>query len=146
MLLRESVPLDMPFCCYFQPVGEGAILIEPESARLTANGQIFSLMKAHRGADLCAVSAEGEDDGSVLASVTDGILTVTLINESYDTPRDFRLSFPGEIAETVLLSSDEVTPYSYFTASPLTVRTDDGDVCTTLPPHSAAKITARLPG
>ena len=146
MLLRESVPLDMPFCCYFQPVGEGAILIEPESARLTANGQIFSLMKAHRGADLCAVSAEGEDDGSVLASVTDSILTVTLINDSYDTPRDFRLSFPGEIAETVLLSSDEVTPYSYFTASPLTVRTDDGDVCATLPPHSAAKITARLPG
>ena len=53
MLLSESPKLDMPFSCYFQPVGEGAILTEPASARLTANGQIFSMMKAHGGADLC---------------------------------------------------------------------------------------------
>ena len=145
MLLRESVPLDMPFCCYFQPIGEGAILVEPDAARLMANGQIFSLMKAHRGADLCPVEAEGEDDGSVFASQTDGRLTVTFINDCFDCPKDFRFPLPGTVEEAVLLSSDEVTPYSEFTESPLSVQVDGGDACLTLPPHSAAKVTVRLP-
>ena len=146
MLLSESAALDMPFCCYFQPIGEGAILVEPDAARLTANGQVFSLMKDHCGGSLCALTAEGEnEDGSVLATVKDGILTVTLINDAYDMPREFRLTVPGEGAEATLLSSEEVTPYSYFTAASLPVERDGDEIAVALPPHSAAKITRRLP-
>ena len=153
MLLEESVPLAMPFCCYFQPIGEGAILIEPDSARLSANGQVFSLLKDHRGGALCplvpcgAARAARADDGEILATVKDGVLTVTLVNDAYDEPREFRLGgCAGEVTGAVLLSSDEVTPHSYFTASPLEVTsTSDGSgLCAVLPPHSVGKITVRM--
>ena len=153
MLLEESAPLAMPFCCYFQPIGEGAILIELDSARLTANGQVFSLLKDHRGGALCplapcgAAQAARADDGEILATVKDGVLTVTLVNDAYDEPRGFRLGgCAGEVTDAVLLSSDEVTPHSYFTASPLEVTsTSDGSgLCAVLPPHSVGKITVRM--
>lgn len=144
MLIRESNPLDMPVCCYFQPVGEGAILIESDSARLTANGQMFAAMKAHCGGDFCALT--GDDDGSTVATVKDGILTVTLINDSYDSERRFIFNRCGEPEEAVLYTSDEVVPYSYFTEMPLTVETEGQETAVTLPPHSVAKLIIRLPG
>ena len=139
MLLRESVELDMPYCCYFQPVGEGAILIDNGGARLTANGQMFAMMRAHCGGELCAL--EGADAYSALATVRDGRLTLTLINDSWDEEREFRFNLPGSDPEGEVWSAEEVTPYSDFTRRPLDIAAEDGAARVLLPPHSAAKIT-----
>ncbi len=148
MLLKNSGPLGMPFCCYFQPIGEGAVLVEPDSARLTANGQVFSLMKAHKGGILCGLGfPEGEaDDGSALVTVKDGSLTATFINDAYDEPKEFLFTLPEPFAsapspaETLLLSSEDVAPYSYFDASPLEIEQNGGKIRVVLPPHSAGKL------
>lgn len=142
MLLRISPELDIPYCCYFQPVGEGAILIDGDGARLTANGQMFAMMKAHCGGELCAL--EGADGYSAAATVKDGALTLTLINDSYDEEREFRFNLPGKDPVGELYASEEVTPYSFFTCRPLSVVCEDGCAKTVLPPHSAAKITFRI--
>ncbi len=142
MLMRSSNALDMPVCCYFQPVGEGAIIVGERSASLTANGQVFSLMRRHCGGRLCAV--EGADDGSVAATTKDGMLTVTLINDSYDSERRLTVDGFGAAGNGVLYASEDVAPHSRFTASPLEIRRDGGAVTVVLPPHSVALLTNAL--
>ncbi len=136
--ISESSALDIPIVCYFQPVGEGAILITPEGSRLTANGQIFEMMKAHQDGRVCKVS--DNDDYSTVATIKDGVLTITLVNASYDTDREFHFSLKGKVLEATLYSSEDVTPHSYFERSQLEVTAKRKDIKTVLPPHSAAII------
>ena len=136
--ISESAALDIPIVCYFQPVGEGAILITPEGSRLTANGQMFKMMKAHQDGRVCKVS--DNDDYSTVATIKDGVLTITLINASYDTDREFRFNLKGEVLEAALYSSEDVTPHSFFERSELEVTAKRKDIKTVLPPHSAAII------
>lgn len=134
--INASAQLDIPIVCYFQPIGEGAILISPGSSRLTANGQVFAMMKAHQDGSVCEIS--GNDDCSTAATLKDGVLTITLINSAYDTDREFRFAIKGKVMAARLLSSDDVAPHSFFTESGLEVKTGKKDFKTVLPPHSAA--------
>ncbi|MBP3269823.1 MAG: hypothetical protein J6L98_03995 [Bacteroidales bacterium] len=136
--INESAALDIPIVCYFQPIGEGAILITPEGSRLTANGQMFAMMREHQDGKVCRVS--GNDDYSTAASIKDGILTVSLINAAYDTDREFCFPLKGKILDAKLFSSEDVTPHSFFNESPLEVKTGRKDIKTVLPPHSVAII------
>ena len=135
LLLELSGPMDVPICCYFQPVGEGAITMTADAAVLTANGQVFSLLKAHKGGGLCAL--EGADDG-VCATKKDGEIAVSLISDGVDTGRTFRLRAPGRLLEARLLSSQDVRPGSRFEESELVCRLEDGVLEASLPPHSVA--------
>ena len=141
-LLNESDSLDMPVSCYFQPVGEGAILVGKNDSRLTATGQMFALMKAHQDGRLCRVKAN--DDLSTAASIKDNVLTITLINDKYADERTFDFPLQGTLIDAKLYSSDEVTPNSFFHTSPLTVNVTKKGVSTTLPPHSAAIIQLKV--
>lgn len=140
--ISRSNELDMPVVCYFQPVGEGAILIEPDSSRLTANGQMFALMKEHQDGRLCKV--DDNNDLSIVATRKDDVLTITLINDSYDESRDFCFAQDGRVVDSVLYSSDDVSPYTYFTTSDLPVTRKKKNITTTLPPHSVALIRVSL--
>lgn len=142
MLLKASGELDMPVCCYFQPVGEGAILITPTDASLTANGQMFTMMKAHCGGRLCPANSE---DGAAFATVRNGVLTLTLINDSYDEEKLFRFGGCGAVSEASLYSSGDVTPYTRFEISQPAVKQDNGQVKCVLPPHSVAKLVMKCP-
>ena len=142
--LTESAALDMPVVCYFQPVGEGAILVTPEGSRLTANGQMFAMLKAHQDGRLCKVL--DNEDYATVASIKDGILTITLINASFDADRTFRFALKGKLLKAVLYASDDITPHSYFETSPLEVTTRRKEIATVLPPHSAALIQLAIPG
>ena len=133
---NESAALDIPIVCYFQPVGEGAILITPEGSRLTANGQMFAMMKAHQDGKVCKIT--DDDDYTTAATIKDGILTITLINPNYDTDREFSFALKGKVLDATLYSSDDVTPHSFFEESPLEVKAGRKDIKTVLPPHSAA--------
>lgn len=136
--INESAPLDVPIVCYFQPVGEGAILVTQEGSRLTANGQVFAMMKAHQDGRVCKVEDNG--DYSTAATIKDGVLTITLVNPSYDSDRTFTFKLKGIVLEALLLSSDDVVPYSYFEESPLAVTARRKDLSAVLPPHSTAII------
>lgn len=143
-LLNESNALDIPVACYFQPIGEGAVIITPTESHLTANGQIFAMMKAHQDGKICKVTEN--EDLSTAASIKDGVLTITLINAEYDQERSF--NFPiktkGKLIEAKLFSSDDVMPYSYFTENALPVTLKKKNLSTTLPPHSAAIIRVKI--
>ena len=140
--LNESNNLGMPVVCYFQPVGEGAIIIEPTSSHLTANGQIFSIMKEHQGGKLCKITEN--DDYSTTATIKDGIMTITLINAAYDTERTFNFKLKGNVTDAKLYSSDEVIPYTYFSESQLEVTDTRKEIKTVLPAHSVAIIRMKI--
>ena len=140
--LNESNNLGMPVVCYFQPVGEGAIIIEPTSSHLTANGQIFSIMKEHQNSKLCKITEN--DDYSTTATIKDDTLTITLINSEYDKEREYSFNLKGKVIDAKLYSSDEVTPYTYFTESPLTVTDTRKEIKTVIPAHSVALIHIKV--
>lgn len=142
MFLRETNALDMPIVSYFQPVGEGAILITPTESRLTANGQIFALMKIHQDALLCKVTED--EDYSTVASLKGDTLTITLINTKYDQERTFDFALKGKLLQSNLYSSDDVTAHSYFTESPLQVVATKKTVHAVLPPHSVGMIQMKI--
>ena len=136
--INESAALDIPIVCYFQPIGEGAILITPEGSRLTANGQIFAMMKAHQDGKVCKIM--DDEDYTTAATIKDGVLTITLINPGYDTDREFYFALKGKVLDATLYSSEDVTPHSFFEETPLEVKAGRKDIKTVLPPHSAALI------
>lgn len=141
-MLNESNAMDIPVFCYFQPVGEGAIIVTPTGSRLTANGQVFALMKAHQDGRVCRVSAN--DDLSTAATLKDGVLSITLINERYDEARPFSFALKGKVQEAVVYTSDDVLPFSTFSPSPLEVKVERKGIRTVLPPHSVALLRIRM--
>ena len=100
------------------------------------------MMKAHCGGNLCSIN--GADPYSALATEKDGVLTVTLVNDSYDTDRAYCFNLPGRDPEGELYTSDEVAPYTFFERSMLAVKEENGLARVVLPPHSAAKISVRI--
>jgi alpha-N-arabinofuranosidase len=104
MICREHIRLNMPVCMYFQPVNEGAILVFPFGSELTANGQVFALMKEHSGGTLISVAC---DDRELRCLGTihrgDNRAVVTLINRAYDRaiPCSFEPGLP--IGQAMLL-------------------------------------------
>jgi alpha-N-arabinofuranosidase len=85
MFCKEYKALNMPVCMYFQPVNEGAIMIHPFKSELTANGQVFTLMKKHRRGLLADVNSSDKDIHClVTVDQGKGGVTLTIINCSYD--------------------------------------------------------------
>ena len=103
---------------------------------------MFALMKAHQDGKLCKV--EENDDLSTTATLKEGILTITLINEKYDQERPFSFPLKGKVQEAVVYTSDDVLPYSYFSTSPLQVKADRKGISTILPPHSVALLRIKM--
>jgi len=143
MFMQESLLSDVPVCCYFQPVGEGAIEIKPYHSFLTGIGQAFSLLAAHKGQKLCRL--DGIQDLEAAATVHENILTVTLINTSLDQPKTFSLHVCGEPVETSCLQPEHLLPHSRFKQEALDVTVQKEQIKATLPPHSIAKISIRVP-
>lgn len=144
LLLNHSNELDIPVSCYFQPLAEGCIQIDKFNSRLTANGQMFALMKAHQGGRICRISEN--DDFSTAASCRNDTLTITLINERYAEPRSFSFPLRGQLLDATLYSSPDVRPCSYFNASELSVEKEKKNLRATLPPHSVALIRIKIKG
>ena len=140
--INRSDELDIPIVCYFQPVGEGAIIITPKESHLTANGQMFALMKEHQ--DGRRLRVQDNDDLSTAATLRNDILTITLINTEYAQERAFRFPLKGKLLEGRLYTSDEVGLYTYLSQSPLDVTVTRKDISTVLPPHSVAVIRLKV--
>jgi acetyl esterase/lipase len=80
MLCREAQHLGLEMACFFMPVNEGAIRVDPLSARLDAAGQVFELYKVHQGNRLLKVPCPSGVD--LCASITPGgkQIFLTLVN------------------------------------------------------------------
>lgn len=98
MLCKNYQELNMPMAMYFQPVNEGAILVSPYGSELTANGQVFALMKGHAGQTLLKSDTACEQV-SCLASLDEntGEKLVTLINTAYAEPYALELQANGHL-------------------------------------------------
>jgi alpha-N-arabinofuranosidase len=151
MLCREAHGLGMTIGAYFEPVNEGAILVEPGSARLTPAGQVFRLFRAHQGNQLIEVDLAGVPAGvDVLASVNGAgdEVVITLVNTSPDEGRnvDVSLRDAGALAQTkgTLLASTSYLPESEFTEQglPVTPRGEAG-FSVKLAEHSVARIEVK---
>jgi len=136
MFMSLSNKLNMPVVCYFQPVGEGAIIIYPETSRLTANGQMFQIAKEHQDGRICKI--DGNDDFSTMATVKSDTLTVTLVNAEYDKERIFSFNLKGDLLSSNLYCSDDIRPYTYFEKVQLPVNQTKKNISMTLPAHSVA--------
>ena len=102
----------------------------------------FALMKAHQDGRVCRVSAN--DDLSTAATLKDGVLSITLINERYDEARPFSFALKGKVQKAVVYTSDDVLPFSTFSSLPLEVKADRKGIRTVLPPHSVALLRIRM--
>jgi alpha-N-arabinofuranosidase len=120
--------------CHFEASNEGAILVYPDRAVLTPAGQAIAAMRHHAGGIIRAI----QDD--VIATETDGILTLTLINRSYDRDKAFTFPKAGTVFSATLLSGDGVLPYSTFNETQPDILEENGSFRTVLPEHSIAVI------
>jgi len=129
-VIRFSALCGIPICCYFQPINEGAIAVNPSGVRLTNAGIVFELYKRHHSGRVIAlegfepgVLADAEkalddmckNDLDMLASYDEATETIaiTCVNKRpYDIPLDFAFDgFGGtEMAELCELYAEGVTP------------------------------------
>jgi len=135
MLMAEAETCGIELACHFEAINEGLLCAEPSGAYLTAQGQVFALMKHHIGGRIC--------HGGSNAFVThkDGVYTLTAVNDSYDQCRKVQIACGGRILSTKLLGSQSVIPPSFFEEETLRVeKCAEGYACT-MPPHSVMMIT-----
>lgn len=146
-LCREGRRVGVTIGAYFEPVNEGAILVDAAAARLTPVGQVMALFTPHHGARLLQIDPPKTKDVDVAASLCDGgrRLTVTVVNASPDEPRDVEIALAGAASArpegAVLLESDDFVPGSEFRQAPLDVgRASGSAISIALPPHSVARV------
>lgn len=148
MFCREALDVGMTIGCYFEPVNEGAIVVESGGSRLTPVGQAFSLFKAHHGnvaVELTAQDPEGPVDAAASIDENSDDLVVTLVNQYADESCNIKLSIIGAkdvaLSEGFLLRSDDFLPASVFNEATIdTVVRDDDTVVVALPKHSIARL------
>lgn len=138
MFFRNADRYGVSLVCHFESVNEGAMQVFPDRIKLSPTGRVFTLMKEHAGG---MVRALAED---VTATEKEGVLTITLLNRSYDREKGFTLPTLGEIESATLYSAEEVVVGSEFTESDLPFLRRDPHTTLTLPPHSIAQIVIRL--
>jgi alpha-N-arabinofuranosidase len=145
MFCREAAALAIPMCCYFEPVNEGAILVDPAGSRLTPVGQAFALFKPHRRRTLLKLDgATGDVDAAASLDERTGEVVVTLVNLSPERDREVTLRIAGvedARGEVVLLSSRDFLPASRFVERRRTAKTQNGRMTVSLPRHSVTRVS-----
>jgi len=152
LLCREAGPLKLTVAAFFEPVNEGAIDVQPASARFTTVGQVFSLYRAHQGHRLLPARTSGDPAAvDVCASLgREGRSTVvTVVNHDPSGPRQVNINLEGVpeiVGATVrLLSASDLQsnlPFADRTEHPVI---DRGAVVLQLPRFGIALVRLELP-
>ena len=137
-LFRHAESQGVTMACHFESVNEGALLVKPHSVTMTPTGRAISLFYCHAGGRILALEQDA------MATEKDGILTLTLINRSYDHAKNFRFPNTGKLLRAIVYSAEDVVPNTSFTESDLPLVSTDGSLEATLPAHSLALIQFKL--
>ncbi|GHU37918.1 hypothetical protein FACS1894105_10900 [Clostridia bacterium] len=146
--IKNSDALNMPLCCYFQPINEGAINAEASGAYLTPTGLIFEMMKPHSGAVFIDTGSFGDKDADVCASFDPNkrAITVTIINKKpYDVCVNVETDGFGKFGEAEItnLISGDILPGNNFVPETTRLKTE-GNISVKLTKYSAARVILNL--
>ena len=134
MLMTEAESCGIEQACHFEAVNEGLLWAAPEGAYLTAQGQVFALMKHHIGGQICYSSIEA------FATRNNGVLTLTAVNASYDEPKQVVVPCTGEVISAEIYHSETVIPPSFFTEQKLETEKTADTYRFVMPPHSVMMV------
>jgi alpha-N-arabinofuranosidase len=146
MLCREAARMGVTISCFFEPVNEGAILVESDKAYLSAGGKVFPLFKAHIGNTLLDLGLQdGKVDVDATASLDKktGKITITLVNRSPQEDHTICLtSKSGSFTEPegIVLSSPNFLPASDFSQTTLLFLRNEESLEFILPKNSVARV------
>ena len=129
LLIEEAEKSGIAVACHFQAVNEGMLCVDPDHVGMTAQGQVFSLMKYHAGNRLCSASQE-----AVVTIDREEQITATVVNASFSKEKVVDFSQHGPCREAVLYSSATVLPPSVFEKKDVLEQARTGSLC--IPPHS----------
>ena len=129
MLIDEAEKSGIALACHFESVNEGMIRVYPDRAELTAQGQVYALMKRHAGGKLRYCTED-----AVATVQPDGIVTVTVINASLDEYKEVDFHMCGTCVEAALYEGKEILPPSRFTEADVLCNAREGHL--RIPPHS----------
>lgn len=132
MIIGEAHRSEIGIACQFAAVNESAIVVTPKEARLTATGQALAMMKAHINGALRYASND------VVATERDGVITMTVVNPSYDRPKTITFACGEETINAELYEAESLLPHAYFTTREVTVLSKNGVCAWEIPPHSIA--------
>ena len=130
MLFTEARSCGIEQACHFEAINEGLLEVKPNCTYLTAQGQVFSVMKHHLNGQVRYKKM------NAFATVQDGVLTITAVNEAYDQPKQFRIASTGQILTSYILTSDTVIPPSFFHKETIELEKAGDYYTCMLPPHS----------
>ena len=137
MLLEERERCGIALACHFEAVNEGCILVSPYSACLSAQGQIFAIMKHHLGGRSMHHSRQAA------ATITDGVLTITMVNAAYDNSIPVSIPDTGDCLRASLYTADQVVPPSFFAEQTPELHRVYGVYSLIMPPHSILLLQLR---
>lgn len=137
-LFRHAESQGVTMACHFESVNEGAMLVKPHCVRMTPTGRAISLMYRHAGGRILALEQDA------IATEKDGVLTLTLINRSFDQGKTFRIPAMGECILATVYGSDDVVPNTTFIESELPLTGTEAHAQAVLPAHSLALLQFRL--
>ena len=129
MLITEAKTWDIELACHFEAINEGLLEVHADWAELTAQGQIFKLMKNHAGGKLCFTAPE-----AVATVNEEGIVTATVVNASLYDRKNVDFATCGKCVEAKLYTSQEILPPSFFKEVDVLNEVENGTFC--VPPHS----------
>ena len=135
MLMAEAENCGIELVCHFEAVNEGMIRVYPDRAELTAQGQMFRLMKNHAGGELLFTAPEA------VVTRKDGLVTATAVNPSVDKEKPVDFTACGACVEAKLYSSASILPNSYFTETDVLDQVQSGTF--RIPPHSVLMLRCR---
>ena len=128
ILMAEAGTCGIELACHFEAVNEGMIRVYPDRAELTAQGQMFKLMKNHAGGQLLFAAPEA------VVTRKAGLLTATAVNGSLDSSKELDMTACGKCVEAKLYCSDGILPPSYFEEKDVLEQMQTGIF--RMPPHS----------
>lgn len=91
---------------------------------------MFAVMKNHIDGKLCFVSEDA------IATEKENVLTITMINRSYDRKKKFELPKYGAVITSDLYEGQSVLPYSGFERKQMVLTESGEEYTVSVPKHS----------
>ena len=137
MLCKNHQRLNISMVMYFQPINEGAIVVEKTYAELTACGQMMGVMKEHKG-NLLLQSMTDDEDVRCLVSLDkqEDMYIATLINKSLNQDKTLELQGITGLVEARLFRGESLMMGTRF--AEYDVSAQDGSML--LPAHSVMRL------